>query len=346
MKFFNHKINFLLPLQILFIPTLFYNFTSLPEYNSTMKTILGIAALTAVALADEPSPADLNEIFAGTYEFEVMGRPHRLYICDTDRMAENKKALYWSVADRTANEYAVAVGRDYDGVEMDGDGVYVSRCDIFKLYGDRILKGYYEIIFDASELVFSLRERFPELENGQADEEIWNEYELVKLSPAIVGNPDLEGYQCMHPLGNVVYAIDLPSLFESDFSKLDDGYFSTLIEEDALTSCWKLENEFGDVMQAGWHYGYDFEWDGELLLFRFDSVNKNFGCSVGTIFIVIIDEGLAIVSRQCEDRVTGRTYIAHAQDMVKHEMCPYAVTPFDEHEEDMDMDMDMDTGGD
>eukprot|EP00483_Globobulimina_turgida_P009783 UN09802 len=138
----------------------------------------------------------------------------------------------------------------------------------------------------------------------------------------------------MHPQGNVVYTLDLPSLWESDYSKLDDGHYSLLIEEDALTACWKLENEFDDVMQAGWHYGYDFEWDGELLLLRFDSRNKNHGCSVGTMFLVVIDEGLAIISRQCEDRVTGRTYISHMQDMVDDAMCPFEVTPFDGEEVD------------
>ena len=82
----------------------------------------------------------------------------------------------------------------------------------------------------------------------------------------------------------------LPSLWESDFLGLDNGHRYRLIAEDALTSCWKLENEFDDIMQAGYYYGYDFEWDGSLLITSFDSVNKNAGCSVGTSFIVIVDE--------------------------------------------------------
>ena len=82
----------------------------------------------------------------------------------------------------------------------------------------------------------------------------------------------------------------LPSLWQSDFLGLDNGHRYRLIAEDALTSCWKLENEFHDIMQAGYYYGYDFEWDGSLLITSFDSVNKNIGCSVGTSFIVIVDQ--------------------------------------------------------
>ena len=48
---------------------------------------------------------------------------------------------------------------------------------------------------DVDNVVYILRERFPELEDGEADTEVWNEYTLVKISPAIVGNQDLEGYQ-------------------------------------------------------------------------------------------------------------------------------------------------------
>ena len=81
-----------------------------------------------------------------------------------------------------------------DGVYFETDK-YVARSDIIRLYGSEILRGYYELIFDPDKFVYSLRERFPELEDGEADTEVWNEYELAKLSPAIVGNQDLEGYQ-------------------------------------------------------------------------------------------------------------------------------------------------------
>ena len=46
---------------------------------------------------------------------------------------------------------------------------------------------------------------------------------------------------------------------------------------------------------AGYLYGYDFEWDGALLLERFDSVNKNAGCSVGTTMLVLVDEVMCCV---------------------------------------------------
>ena len=77
-------------------------------------------------------------------------------------------------------------------MEMDK---YVARSDIIRLYGKDVLRGYYELVFDPEQVTYSLRERFPELEDGEADTEMWNEYELIKLSPAIVGNANLEGYQ-------------------------------------------------------------------------------------------------------------------------------------------------------
>lgn len=77
-----------------------------------MKSVLAIAALSAVAFGqDMKDPSQLNQIVAGTYDFEIMGRPHRLYICDADNNAvegaDEKRALYWSIFDRTKNEYAV-----------------------------------------------------------------------------------------------------------------------------------------------------------------------------------------------------------------------------------------------
>lgn len=100
----------------------------------------------------------------------------------------------------------------------------------------------------------------------------------------------MEGHQCFHPLGEDIYQLELPSLWESDFMSLDNGFYYRFIAEDAMTSCWKLETEFGDVMQAGYHYKYDFEWDGSLLITHFDSVNRQRACSVGTAFIVVVDE--------------------------------------------------------
>ncbi len=81
-----------------------------------MKSVLAIAALTAITFGQKEVSkplSDLNQIVAGTYDFEIMGRPHRLYICDADNNAEEgadqKRALYWSVMDRTKNEYAIGM---------------------------------------------------------------------------------------------------------------------------------------------------------------------------------------------------------------------------------------------
>ena len=78
-----------------------------------MKSVLAVAALTAVAFGEQPSGSELNNIVAGTYDFEIMGRPHRLYVCDADNNvaegADEKRALYWSIFDRTKNEYAVGM---------------------------------------------------------------------------------------------------------------------------------------------------------------------------------------------------------------------------------------------
>lgn len=51
------------------------------------------------------------------------------------------------------------------------------------------------------------------------------------------------------------------------------------------------DNEYGDTMRAGWTYDLlNVEWDGGLLMTRFDSVNGEEGCKVGSAFLVIVDE--------------------------------------------------------
>merc|ERR1719295_993793 len=175
---------------------------------------------------------------------------------------------------------------------------------------------------------FTLSEHFPEYSALQAGTELINVYEMFKLSPAIVGNPDLEGHQCFHPLGHDIFEIPLPSLWTSDFRPEDDGFRSFMIEPGAFTSCWKVDNEFNDTMEAGYLYGYDFEWDGSLLIERFDSVNKNAGCSVGSTMVLMVDEDLALVTYQCEDKKTGATMLMHLkaaeEDEVLQDMrCPF-----------------------
>ena len=69
----------------------------------------------------------------------------------------------------------------------------MASSEIYKLNGDLILKGEYEISLDQKTSTYSLRERFHEFEDLQSDLDLWNEYELTRISPHIIGNPDLEG---------------------------------------------------------------------------------------------------------------------------------------------------------
>lgn len=49
-----------------------------------------------------------NKYLQGTYEFEIAGRPHKLYLCDSsDR--KGIKSLHWSIADTTNNEYTIGM---------------------------------------------------------------------------------------------------------------------------------------------------------------------------------------------------------------------------------------------
>ena len=74
---------------------------------------LVLAALAAVAfgdiLAGEGGGRDNNLLMVGTYEFEMMGRTHKLYICDTEKMEEDNKAMYWSITDTSTNEYTIGM---------------------------------------------------------------------------------------------------------------------------------------------------------------------------------------------------------------------------------------------
>ena len=76
-----------------------------------MKAVLGLAALAAYALAqDGGKPFDEKHIFPGTYEFEIMGNPMRLYLCHNEYEAEGPKSgLYWATVNlgsvKHTNEY-------------------------------------------------------------------------------------------------------------------------------------------------------------------------------------------------------------------------------------------------
>ena len=63
-----------------------------------MKSVLGLAALATMASAGDKPMLDL---FAGSYEFEIMGTPYRLYLCE----AEESKGLYWAAANLANLDY-------------------------------------------------------------------------------------------------------------------------------------------------------------------------------------------------------------------------------------------------
>ena len=52
---------------------------------------------------------EFNELMTGTFEFEIMGRPHKLYICEAEDDESEPVALYWSVTDVMHNEYTIGL---------------------------------------------------------------------------------------------------------------------------------------------------------------------------------------------------------------------------------------------
>ena len=66
-------------------------------------------AVTFVYGNDGDKVVKLPSLFAGTYEFEIMGSPYRMYICE----CEESKQTYWSVADIHDNEYTVGMYEIY-----------------------------------------------------------------------------------------------------------------------------------------------------------------------------------------------------------------------------------------
>ena len=44
--------------------------------------------------------------------------------------------------------------------------------------------------------------------------------------------------------------------------------------------------------------------------------------------VLFCEQGIAIVSYQCDDRVNGRTYMAYLQNKMKKLSCPFEITPF------------------
>ena len=125
-----------------------------------------------------------------------------------------------------------------------------------------------------------------------------------------------------------------------------ERYMSTLTR-------WHLIQIHVLIGTAGYLYGYDLEWDGQLLIERFDSVTKRAGCSVGSTMLVLVDEvmffwmsmfifrdrisfwfvnwqDLAVATYQCEDKSTGFTGLVHlaaAEEQVADDQrCPFLVS--------------------
>ena len=92
-----------------------------------------------------------------------------------------------------------------------------------------------------------LRERFHQLEDSETDTILWNEYELNNVSPASVGNRK-----------SSIHCSDTAPLYQmAEYEAIDVAYYFYYFDADALAQCWSLTNEFGNVMRAGYHYGYD-----------------------------------------------------------------------------------------
>ena len=320
-----------------------------------MKAVIGLAALAAIASATpdvDISPIKPKDIVPGSYEFEIMGVPMRLYLCQDD-----DKSTYWATVNlgsfKYNNEYTegmsilfacapfifycitisarissvilwyfmfqiqeptmhtkynvfpnyawlcycnnkTVVGRDENGFEFDGDHTYTLECDIFRLYGDRHLQGYYKLTFDALNGHYQLYERYPELEDGQTgaqEETLWNVYELTKISFSVVANPRLFGLQCLHPQGTTMSEVPVPSVWRSDLTSADDRFFDYVqVSDDPVNSCWKYEDVYGNIHLFGNVYAPEFEWDGSLLLARWDDFTNPDHCFVGSMFVVMLDD--------------------------------------------------------
>eukprot|EP01084_Bolivina_argentea_P034647 64142_1 len=287
---------------------------------------------------------EFNSIMVGTYEFEIMNRPHKLYICTNDKDSSQQNDLYWSVTDVTTNEYVIAVGRGIGGLEVDYATEGLSaQSEMFRLYGDKIVKGEYALSLHDK---YVLRERFPELielnESDNYDISIsdgWTTFELRKISPFIVGNTNLHGYQCFHPRGNnILSTFPMPAHIQSEYVDLDHGVYTEIIYPHNeievfgnLADCWKLVDEYGSIKQVGYNYGIQLEWNASLIISRFDNYNNRHdvnGCDKGSQFMIMVEEDLAIVSRQCDDIHSGRTYLAYINEYTDStQLCPFELTP-------------------
>ena len=106
---------------------------------------------------------------------------------------------------------------------------FAVQSKMFRLYGADVIEGQFELGFNF-EHGYILRERFPELIDQDLQEDLfydgWSTYQVSKISPAIVGNTELEQYQCHHPQGNGMWNMPMPGLFESEYVDLDEGAYT------------------------------------------------------------------------------------------------------------------------
>ena len=191
----------------------------------------------------------------------------------------------------------IVVGRDFNGPKKDGH-VWTAEASIFRLFGERTLQGYYKLVFDADAFTWQLFERYPELMDGQTgadEEELWNVYDLVKVSQSIVGNPQMHGYQCLHPQGADIVTLPVPSVWRSQLSSVNDRFFDVVqVSTDPVNSCWAYDDVYGKTHLYGNVYlntlGGEIEWDGALLLARWDDFTNPDHCYVGSMFLIALEE--------------------------------------------------------
>eukprot|EP01084_Bolivina_argentea_P105728 189339_1 len=257
--------------------------------------------------------SDPNEMLIGTYQFEIMGRPHKLYLCSSTKPKEKINSLHFAIADVTQNEYTIAVGRDANGVSYDGKHEYIANCKLFRLHGDEYLKGYYKIIYNSKKKEWTLYERFPEYINAPvAESQEWNTYQLKRVSPAITSNPTIAGHQCFQP--DTYYQPTDITLWKSGYCKSINGYRYVLLSPNGL-DCWKMVNQYEIVTNSGYLYGTHLEWDGTLMIDYWDDLTNPHDCAVGTQFLIFVDSETVLLSYQCDDRITGGQYLLSSESI-------------------------------
>ena len=70
--------------------------------------LLEVAIIALCAINIVNGQKKFNKYLQGTYEFEIAGRPHKLYLCDSSNK-KGIKSLHWAIADITNNEYTIGM---------------------------------------------------------------------------------------------------------------------------------------------------------------------------------------------------------------------------------------------